>query len=95
MKKTKAYAGCLGNFLLGALGVVGVGWFLTLKFPKSVTAVYLVGGLLILMCLWSAYDEMRKKEKYKNERRSGVQDQPVEPEKPGDGSPDDPTRPAV
>jgi hypothetical protein len=67
MNKTRAYIGCLGNFLLGTLGVVGVGWFLILKFPNTAKTVYIVGGILILMCLWSAFDEMNKKMKLKKE----------------------------
>ena len=61
MKNMKAYLVCLGNFLLGALGVVGVGWFILLKYPNAKTTVYIIGGILILMCLWSAIEEMNRK----------------------------------
>jgi hypothetical protein len=63
MKKSKAIIRFLGNFLLGALGVVGVGWFLIVAYPKTTKTVYIVGSLCILMCLWSAYDDMRKRVK--------------------------------
>lgn len=65
MNKTKAFLGFLANFLLGALGVAGLAWLLLYKFPKAAVAVYIIGGICILMCLWSAYDEMNKKLKKK------------------------------
>jgi hypothetical protein len=61
MKKSKAIIRFLGNFFLGALGVVGVGWFLIVAYPKTTKTVYIVGSLCILMCLWSAFDDMRKR----------------------------------
>lgn len=67
MNKSKAILGFLANFLLGALGVVGIGWLILYKFPKAAVAVYTVGGICILMCLWSAYDEMNKKMKKKKD----------------------------
>jgi hypothetical protein len=72
MNKTKAYLGCLGNFLLGSLGVVGVGWFILLKYPKATSAVYTIGGILILMIVWSAYDEINKKLKQKNDKNAPI-----------------------
>ncbi len=61
MNKTKAILGFVMNFLLGALGVAGLGWIILLAFPKAAKTVYIVGSILFLMCLWTAFDEMRKK----------------------------------
>ncbi len=81
MNKTKAILGFLANFLLGVLGVVGVGWLVLLKFPKLTTLVFVLGAIFILMCFWSAYDEMRKKLKQKSGNQgSGTQVKiPTEP----------------
>ena len=77
MNKTKAILGFLANSLLGVLGVVGIGWFVIMKFPKLTTLVYVLGVIFILMCFWSSYDEIRKKLKQKSSRPgTGNQDPP-------------------
>jgi hypothetical protein len=83
MKKMKAIGGCLGTFLLSALGVGLVGWIITAIFPKSYTVASSIGGLIVIIALWNAIDTFVKILKQKGEPTPSPENKSTDPGTPG------------
>jgi cytochrome c biogenesis protein CcdA len=83
MNKIKAIGGCLGTFLLSALGVGLVGWIITAIFPKSYTVVSYIGGFIVIIALWNAIDTFVKILKQKGEATPSPESKPTDPSTPG------------
>ena len=79
MNKMKAIGGCLGTFLLSALGVGLVGWIITTIFPKSYTVVSAIGGLIVIIALWNAIATFVKILKQKGEAAPSPESKPTNP----------------